>query len=78
MAKFDAAYEKGLFDRIFTTNLIYQKPEMLERPYYHTVNMERYIAAIIDTLNNGGKLSGLIKPADRIRQAVEEYKKYYQ
>ena len=78
MAKFDAAYEKGIFDRIFTTNLIYQKPEMLERPYYHTVNMERYIAAIIDTLNNGGKLSGLIKPADRIRQAVEEYKKYYQ
>ena len=72
--KFDKAYEKGLFDKVFTTDLIYQKPELLEKPYYQTVNMERYIAALIDTQNNGNSLSNLITPAARIRMAVEDYK----
>ena len=30
---FDHAYDRYLFDRIFTTNLIYQKPELLEKEY---------------------------------------------
>ena len=29
MAKFDKAYEDGLFDKVLTTNLVYQTPELL-------------------------------------------------
>jgi ribose-phosphate pyrophosphokinase len=74
LAKFDEAFSKGWFDRIFTTNLVYQKPELLQRDYYYSVRMDRYIAAIVDTLNKGNALHDLIKPAGRIHQMVELYK----
>jgi ribose-phosphate pyrophosphokinase len=72
-AKFDKAYEEGCFDRIFTTNLIYQKPELLEKEYYFSVNMNRYVAAIIDTINKGETLQGLTKPALRIKEMIRTY-----
>ena len=74
LGKFDAAYEQGWFDRIFTTNLVYQRPELKERPWYFSVNMDRYIAALIDTLNRGETLQELIKPAQRIKQVIDLYK----
>ena len=70
---FDRAYGEGRFDRIFTTNLIYQKPELKEKPWYCSVNMDRYIAALIDTANRGETLHDLTKPAARIRQMIELY-----
>ena len=74
LEKFDEAYGNGWFDRIYTTNLIYQKPELLAREYYSSVGMERYIAALIDTLNRGETLQELTKPALRIRQMLALYK----
>ena len=71
--KFDKAYADGWFDRIFTTNLIYQKPELKDRKWYFSVNMDRYIAALIDTANRGETLHDLLKPAGRIRQMLALY-----
>ncbi|MBQ3797768.1 MAG: ribose-phosphate pyrophosphokinase [Butyrivibrio sp.] len=73
--KLDKAYEDGLFDRIFTTNLVYQKPELLEKEYYMGVSMNQYIAAIIDTLNRNSSMQKLIKPAERIRETIKVYSK---
>ena len=73
--KFDKAYEEGVFDRMFTTDLIHQKPELLQKPYYCSVKMGRYIAAIIDTMNKGNSLRAIVKPADRIKETIENYKK---
>ena len=72
--KFDKAYADGWFDRIFTTNLVWQKPELKEREWYLTVNMDRYIAALIDTSNRSGMMSDPLKPAERIRQMLDLYK----
>ena len=72
--KFDKAYSEGWFDRIFTTNLVYQKPELKEKPWYFSVTMDRYIAALIDTVNKGNTLHDLIKPAGRIQQMLKTYK----
>ena len=72
--KFYKAYEDGWFDRIFTTNLVWQKPELKERKWYFSVTMDRYIAALIDTANRGETLNDLLKPAGRIRQMLELYK----
>ena len=74
LEKFDEAYSAGIFDRVFTTNLVHQKPELLERPWYFSVGMNRYVAAIIDTLNKGKSMSELIKPAERMKEMVELYK----
>ena len=75
LEKFDRAFADGWFDRIFTTNLVYQPPELLEKEYYSTVNMDRYIAALIDTLNRGETLHDLIRPAKRIQQSLELYRR---
>lgn len=74
LEKVDRAFSDGWFDRIFTTNLIYQTPELLSRDYYYSVHMDRYIAALIDTLNKGETIQDLIKPANRIHRALELYR----
>ncbi len=73
--KFDQAYEEGLIDAILTTNLIYQTPELLERPYYISCDMSKYIALMIDTLNHDGSISSILNPSERIQQALSEYNK---
>ena len=72
-SKFDEYYEKGYIDKIFTTNLIYNEPELLEKPWYCNVNMSKYIALLVDTLNLDNSISKLLDPADRIKKVVEEY-----
>lgn len=74
LAKFDQAYEEGMIDGILTTNLIYQTPELLERPYYINCDMSKYIALMIDTLNHGGSISSILSPNERIQNIVRKYK----
>ena len=73
--KFDEAYESGLIDGVLTTNLIYQTPELLSRPYYINCDMSKYVALMIDTLNHEGSISDILDPSERIQVCVEEYKK---
>lgn len=72
--KFDEYYENGYIDKIFTTNLIYNEPELLTKPWYTNVNMSKYIALLVDTLNYDNSISKLLDPADRIKKIVDEYK----
>ena len=74
LEKFDEAYEKGIIDRVLTTNLTYQSPELLTRPYYISCDMSKYIALIIDTLNHDTSISGLLDPVKRIQKCLERYR----
>jgi len=74
MAKFDKAVADGLIYRVVTTNLTYQSPELLERDYYISCDMSKYIAYIIDTLNHDVSISDLLNPYDKIQTLVEKYK----
>jgi len=74
LEKFDKAYEEGVIDRILTTNLIYQTPELLQREWYISCDMSKYIAYIIDTLNHDSSISDLLKPVERIQNIVTRYK----
>ena len=71
--KFDEAYEKGIIDKILTTNLIYQPEELLSKPWYINVDMSKYMALLIDTLNHDSSISSLLNPVDRIQKRVSEY-----
>jgi ribose-phosphate pyrophosphokinase len=73
LAKFDEAYEQGLIYRLLTTNLVYQTPELLTKPYYINVDMSKYIALIIDTLNHDSSISGLLNPVERINNVLDRY-----
>ena len=73
--RFDKAYEEGLFNKIFTTNLVYRTPELLSKPWYAEVNMCKYVSYIIDTLNHDESISGLLAPYNRINALLERHKK---
>ena len=74
LEKFDQAYEEGILDAVLTTNLIYQTPELLKRPYYINCDMSKYIALVIDTLNHDGSISSILNPIERIQNVVNKYK----
>ena len=69
--KFDKAYEEKTIYKVLTTNLVYQKPELLEKPYYLNVDMSSYVAAIINNLNFDNSISSLINPATKIKGFLE-------
>ncbi|MCD7762120.1 MAG: ribose-phosphate pyrophosphokinase [Lachnospiraceae bacterium] len=73
--KFDKAWEEGLFDALVTTNLVYQPPELLSKPYYTGCDLSKYIALIIDTLNHDGSVSDLLTPTGRINKFLAAHKK---
>ena len=68
LEKFDEAYKKGIFNSLLTTNLVYQTPELLSRPYYTGCDLSKFLALIIDTLNHDGSMSELLNPMDRINK----------
>ncbi len=74
LEKFDQAYDEGLITGILTTNLIYQTPELLAKPYYINCDMSKYIALVIDTLNHDGSISTLLNPNERIQLVLQQYK----
>ncbi|MCR5609488.1 MAG: ribose-phosphate pyrophosphokinase [Lachnospiraceae bacterium] len=73
LAKFDKAYEDGLIYRVLTTNLVYQTEELLSRPYYINVDMSKYIALLIDSLNHDSSISDLLNPSTRIQNILKKY-----
>lgn len=77
LAKFDEAHKNGVFDKMLTTNLVYQSPELLKKDYYITCDMSKYIALIIDTLNHDMSVSHLLNPVDRIKKLVNAYMEQY-
>lgn len=74
LEKFDQAVKDGIIYKVVTTNLIYQSPELLKRPYYINCDMSKYIAYVIDTLNHDTSISDLLDPYDRIKTLVARYK----
>ena len=74
LQKFDEYYANGLIDRVLTTNLVYQTPELLSKPYYIDVDMSKYIALIVDNLNHDASLSDLLNPTGRINRLLAKYR----
>jgi ribose-phosphate pyrophosphokinase len=72
--RFDEFYAEGLFDRIYTTNLTYCSPELLQKPYYINVDLSRYLALIIHTINHDKSVEGILNSVTRIQDIVAEYK----
>ncbi len=72
---FDKAYADGLFDKCFTTNLIYHPEGLLDCPWYAEVNMCKYVALIIDTLNRNKSIGTLLNPTSKIHSILDAQNK---
>lgn len=75
LEKFDRAHEDGLIDFLLTTNLVFQPPELLAKPYHINCDLSKYIAYIIDTLNHDASISNLLNPVGRINRFLEKNNK---
>ena len=72
--KFDQCFKEGVFDRVFTTNLIYRRPELIRKPWFVEVNMCKYVAYLVDTLNNDATISSLLNPVKRIQTLMDKHR----
>lgn len=73
---FDAAYDQGFIDKIVTTNLCYQPPELKGKPYYVEADMSKFIASIIDFMNHDASMSNIYTPTDKIHQILAKYNRH--
>lgn len=75
LERFDKAYEEKVFDRIFTTNLVYNPPELLNKPYYNNVDLHRYLSLIIESLNHDTSINDIISHPALIKELLDEHNK---
>ncbi len=73
LAKFDRAYEEGMIDYVFGTNLTYRSPELLQREWFHEVDISKYIAYLIVALNHDVSISTVIDPHSKINSLLKKY-----
>ena len=74
LEKFDQAYADGIIDGVFGTNLTYRTPELLSRPWFHEVDMAKYIAYFIAAMNHDVSASLIIDPHEKIKQLLASRK----
>ncbi|WP_167956981.1 ribose-phosphate pyrophosphokinase [Anaerosporobacter faecicola] len=68
--RFDKAYQDGVVDRIYTTNLVYSPETLLQKPYYVNVDLSKYISLIINTLNHDTSVNDILVPTLRIQELL--------
>ena len=73
LGAFDAAYEKGYFDRVITTNLTYLPPQLEEKPYYIKADMSKFLASIIDFMNHDVSVGNVLTPTEKIQNFLAQY-----
>lgn len=71
----DRAYQHGLFDCLYTTNLCHCPDALFHKPYYHNVDLSDYIALIIDTLNHDTSVSDILDATERIQKLINKRNK---
>ena len=74
--KFNKAYDEGLIDAVFTTNLVYRRPELKDCAWYHEVDMSKFIALIINQIGHDRSISELLTPMKRIERILEKYRNH--
>ena len=75
LESFDKAYADGVIDGVFGTNLTYLRPELADRPWFHKVDVSKYIAYFVAALNHNISVSEIIDPHEKIKALLEKNKK---
>jgi len=73
LEKFDEAYAGGYIDGVFSTNLTYRTPELLSREWFYEVDVSKYIAYFIASINHDVSISSVIDPHEKIKTLLEKY-----
>ena len=71
LADFDKAVADHVLTGVFGTNLTYRTPELLSRPWFHDVDVSKYIAYFIAALNHDLSVSDIIDPHQKIEALLK-------
>ncbi len=75
LADMHRAYEDGMINKVFATNLIYRRPELQASPWFVEVDVSRFVALLIDAINHDASLSKLTTPTEKIQKLLDYYKR---
>ncbi len=70
---FDKAYADGYISGVFGTNLTYCPPELLQREWFNSVDVSKYVAYFIASINHDVSISTVIDPHEKVQQLLEKY-----
>ncbi|MDE6783859.1 MAG: ribose-phosphate pyrophosphokinase, partial [Ruminococcus sp.] len=73
LEKFDRAYEEGVISGVLGTNLTYRSPELLSRPWFHEVDVSKYISYFIEAINHDVSISQILDPHAKIEALLRNY-----
>ncbi len=72
---FDRAYDEGIINKVFTTNLVYRNPGLKDRKWYCEVELAKYISLLINTINHDNTISDLLNPVQKIQNLIDKVSK---
>lgn len=73
LGKFDKAYNDGYIDGVFGTNLTYRTEELLKREWFNEVDVSKYIAYFIASINHDVSISTVLDPHEKIKQLLKKH-----
>ena len=71
LESFDKAYQEGVIDGVFGTNLTYRTEALKTREWFNEVDVSKYIAYFIAAINHDVSVSLIIDPHEKIKQLLE-------
>lgn len=74
--KMNQAYDFGVIDKVFATNLTRIPRPVIDAPWFEPVDMTGNISMVIDALNHNASLSSLFAPSDDIHELISAYRKH--
>lgn len=72
---FNKAYKKGLFNKLYSTNLSYVPEEYQNLPWFHSVDCSEKVANIINNLNEGKSIRSLLNGREETVYKIKTLKK---
>lgn len=73
--KFNTAYELGLFDKLYSTNLTYVPEEYKALPWFSSVDCSKKVGNIISNLNEGKSIRQLLNGKEATAYKIKTLKK---
>lgn len=73
---FDQAYQDGTFYKLLTTNVTYVPEYIKNKPWYNEVDLSKYLAKIIHTINEGHSIKDIMDGKEKLVEKMKTLGKY--
>jgi ribose-phosphate pyrophosphokinase len=71
--KFNELYEKGMISKVYSTDACYLKDDVVNAEWFCKVSLTKFIAKIINALNNNESISEIIQPTAKLQKLLSTF-----